>query len=81
MSCSRSPQECLFSHLQCMKLGLCVYFNTLSTKMSCAVNHCYIPVLCIPLSPYIYVSVDMSFHIHVMKGHDQEMLRISVHVF
>lgn len=81
MSYSFSPQEPLFSHLQCMKLGLCVYFNTLSAKMSCAVTLCYITVLCVPLSPYIYVSVDMSSHIHDMKGHDQETLRISLHAF
>lgn len=63
------------------EVGAVVYFNTLSAKMSCAVTHCYITVLCIPLSPYSYVSVDVSSHIHVMKGHDQETLRISLHVF
>lgn len=63
------------------EVGAVVYLNTLSAKMSCAVTHCYITVLCVPLSPYIYVSVDMSSYFHVMKGHEQEMLRISLHVF
>ena len=67
MSYSCPPQEPLFFSFTMYE----VYLNTLSAKMSCAVTHCYITVLCIPLSPYISVSVDTSSHIHVMKGHDQ----------
>lgn len=59
------------------EVGTVVYFNTLSAKMSCAVTHCCIGVLCIPSFPYIYVSVDMSSHIHAVKGHDQDAEDIS----
>lgn len=68
MSYSCASQEPLFSPSFTMyEVGTGVYFNTLSAKMSCAVTHCYIAVLCLPSSAYIYVSVDMSAHIHAVK--------------